>query len=159
VSRKTHGAAGDYDVDLTPPNPSIECRSGGANSAYTMIFTFSVPVVSCGVANVGTASNGPGSNQCTVQLANLPNAQYTNVTLTGVLDGGGHAVNAAATLPLLIGDTTADKIVNSTDIAQTKSQSGQFVTITNFREDVTVDGNLNSTDIGLVKSKSGTGLP
>jgi hypothetical protein len=60
---------------------------------------------------------------------------------------------------VLTGDTTADTFVNSTDIAQTKSQSGQLVTSSNFREDVTVDGNLNSTDIALVKSKSGTALP
>ncbi|MEY2545142.1 MAG: hypothetical protein QOG48_259, partial [Verrucomicrobiota bacterium] len=53
----------------------------------------------------------------------------------------------------------ADGIVNSTDISQTKSKSGQVVGPSNFRNDVTFDGNLNSTDISLVKSKSGTGLP
>ncbi len=60
---------------------------------------------------------------------------------------------------VLLGDTTADRSVNSGDIAQTKSKSGQAADGTNFRNDVTVDGNLNSGDIGLVKSKSGTALP
>ncbi len=60
---------------------------------------------------------------------------------------------------LLIGDTTGDGSVNAGDIGQTKSQSGQPVTGSNFREDVTVDGSINAGDIGLVKSKSGTGLP
>ncbi|HXA09773.1 MAG TPA: dockerin type I domain-containing protein, partial [Chthoniobacterales bacterium] len=60
---------------------------------------------------------------------------------------------------LLIGDTTGDGTVNAGDIGQTKSQSGQPVTASNFREDVTVDGSINAGDIGLVKSKSGTGLP
>jgi hypothetical protein len=60
---------------------------------------------------------------------------------------------------LACGFTTADRAVNSTDIAQTKSQSGQFVTISNFRQDVTVDAAINSADIALVKSKSGTALP
>jgi hypothetical protein len=59
---------------------------------------------------------------------------------------------------VLLGDTTGDAVVNSTDIAQTKSQSGQTQTASNFRQDVTADGNINSTDIALVKSKSGTGL-
>jgi hypothetical protein len=59
----------------------------------------------------------------------------------------------------LTGDTTGDANVNSADIAQTKSQSGQGVTNANFREDLTTDGNINSADIALVKSKSGTGLP
>ena len=96
VSRKTHGSAGDFDVDLTPPASGIECRSGGANSDYTMIFTFSVPVTSCGVASTGTVTNGPGANQCTVQLTGVPNTQYTTVQLIGVLDGSGNPVNAAA---------------------------------------------------------------
>jgi hypothetical protein len=49
--------------------------------------------------------------------------------------------------------------VNSADIGQTKSQSGQSVTSSNFREDVNADGFINSADIGLVKSRSGTALP
>lgn len=62
-------------------------------------------------------------------------------------------------MSVLLGDTTADRFVNSGDIAQTKSQSGNTVTISNFREDVTTDGFLNSGDIALVKSKAGTALP
>jgi hypothetical protein len=60
---------------------------------------------------------------------------------------------------VLAGDTNADRSVNSADITQTKSQSGQAVTGSNFREDLNVDGSINSADITLVKSKSGTGLP
>jgi hypothetical protein len=60
---------------------------------------------------------------------------------------------------VLLGDTTADASVNSADISQTKSRSGQVVGSGNFRSDVTVDGSLNSADISLVKSKSGTALP
>ncbi|MBA2435943.1 MAG: hypothetical protein H0V54_12845 [Chthoniobacterales bacterium] len=58
-----------------------------------------------------------------------------------------------------LSSSTADRSVNSADISQTKSRSGQTVDITNFRSDVTVDGTLNSGDIGLVKSRSGTALP
>jgi hypothetical protein len=50
-------------------------------------------------------------------------------------------------------------LVNSSDIAQTQSQSGQPVTSANFREDVTASGQINSSDIALVQSMSGTGLP
>jgi hypothetical protein len=62
-------------------------------------------------------------------------------------------------MAVLIGDTTGNGAVNSSDIAQTQSQSGQVVTANNFREDVTVNGLINSSDIALVQSKSGTGLP
>jgi hypothetical protein len=49
--------------------------------------------------------------------------------------------------------------MNSSDISQTQSQSGQGVTSLNFREDVTVNGLINSSDIGVVQSRSGTALP
>jgi hypothetical protein len=59
----------------------------------------------------------------------------------------------------LIGDATGNGAVNSSDIAQTQSQSGQAVSASNFREDVTANGQINSSDIALVQSKSGTALP
>jgi len=62
-------------------------------------------------------------------------------------------------MSVLDGDTNADRFVDSADIAQTKSQSGNAVKQSNFREDVNVDGFLDSADIALVKSKSGTALP
>jgi hypothetical protein len=61
-------------------------------------------------------------------------------------------------MSILVGDTTANGAVNSSDIAQTQSQSGQPVTFGNFREDVTANGLINSSDIALVQSKSGTAL-
>jgi hypothetical protein len=60
---------------------------------------------------------------------------------------------------ILAGDTTGNRAVNSSDISQTQSQSGQPVTSSNFREDVTVNGSINSSDISFVQSKSGTALP
>jgi hypothetical protein len=60
---------------------------------------------------------------------------------------------------VLIGDTTGNGAVNSSDIAQTQSQSGQPVTSSNLREDVTGNGAINSSDIALVQSQSGTALP
>jgi hypothetical protein len=62
-------------------------------------------------------------------------------------------------MSVLAGDTTGNGLVNSSDIAQTQSQSGQSVGLSNFREDVTVNGAINSSDIAFVQSHSGTGLP
>ncbi|MBA2435942.1 MAG: hypothetical protein H0V54_12840 [Chthoniobacterales bacterium] len=89
----------------------------------------------------------------------MPNAQYLTVTLSGAIDSNGAIGAASATMGVLVGDTNTDATLNSVDISQTKSQSGNLVTGSNFREDVTVDGNLNSADFGLVQSKSGTALP
>jgi hypothetical protein len=60
---------------------------------------------------------------------------------------------------ILAGDTNGDSVVNSADISQTKSQSGEAVTAANCREDVNIDGFINSADVSLVKSRSGTALP
>jgi hypothetical protein len=90
----------------------------------------------------------------------LADAQVITVGLTNVTDSTGNfSSSVPATMGVLIGDTTANRIVNSSDIAQTQSQSGQAVTASNFREDVTVNGAINSSDISLVQSKSGTALP
>jgi hypothetical protein len=60
----------------------------------------------------------------------------------------------------LVGDTSGNGSVNTTDIGQTKAQSGQAVTTSDFRTDVTVNGGaISSSDIGLVKSAAGTQLP
>jgi len=156
VSRMTHGSAGTFDVDLTSGN-GIECRSADANNSYTMVFTFSNIVSNCGAANLGTLNNGPNSNQCSVQVA-APNGQHTTVQLTGVTDINGTIGNFSGTIGVLVGDTNADTFVDSGDISQTKSQSGNSVGISNFREDINFDGFIDSADIAFVKSRSGNTL-
>jgi hypothetical protein len=156
VSSKTHGSAGTFDLDITSGN-AIECRSGGANNSYKMIFTFSNSVNSCGVASAGTLTPGPNSNQCSVDVS-VPTAQHVTVQLTGVTDANTNIGNFSATMGVLVGDTTGNGHVNSSDISQTQAESGNSVTSSNFREDVTVNGFINSSDISLVQSQSGTNL-
>ena len=162
VSRKVHGSAGTFDVNLLPPAPGIECRTGGTNGDFQMVVTFPLPVtmtsanVSSGTGSV--ASSSVSSNVVTVNLTGVTNAQDLTVTLNGVTDANGSG-NVPVNMAVLLGDTNEDTSVNSADISQTKSRSGTAVNSTNFRSDVTIDGNLNSADIGLVKSKSGTALP
>ena len=39
VSRKTHGGAGDFDINLPlSGEPGVECRNSGGN--HTLVFTF-----------------------------------------------------------------------------------------------------------------------
>src|SRR5207237_7078163 len=74
------------------------------------------------------------------------------------VNDGTNTSDVQATMGVLVGDTNTDGLVDSADITQTKSQSGQPVTQSNFREDINADGFLNSADISFVKSKSGTAL-
>ncbi len=161
ASRKTHGSAGDFDVNLPLlGTPGLECRTGGSTGDYLMVVTFAAPVTLAEAQvteGAGQATATVSGNQVLINLSGVTNAQTIKVTLVAVNDG---TATNDVTIPMsiLIGDTTADGNVNSADIAQTKAQSGAIVGADNFREDVTVDGSLNSADIGLVKSQSGTGL-
>ncbi len=57
VSRKTHGAAGVFDIDLplTGP-PAVECRSGAAG--HTLVFTFRNAVTGGSVGVMGCPKHG-----------------------------------------------------------------------------------------------------
>jgi hypothetical protein len=168
VSRKVHGSAGTFDVDLPlTGNPGIECRSGDTSGNYEIVFTFAKTLASVGGASVSNGSgsvsgSAPGSDphQYIVDLTGVTNAQTITVSLSSVADSAGNFGSAvSAQMGVLVGDTTGNGAVNSSDIAQVQSQSGQPVTSSNFREDVTVNGVINSSDIALVQSKSGTALP
>jgi hypothetical protein len=56
----------------------------------------------------------------------------------------------------LLGDTTGNRTVNSSDVGQVKAQSGDPTNSSNVRLDVNANGDVNATDISLVKSQSGT---
>jgi len=170
VSRMTHGSVGNFDVNLPLIGTrGVEPRSSGSLGAgnYKLVFTFANNVTSCGTASVSTGTGsvsstvaGPNANQCTVNLTGVSNAQYIAVTFNTVVDvAGNNGPVVGPQMGVLIGDTTANGTVNSSDVAQTQSQSGQPVTATNFREDVTANGSINSSDVALVQSKSGTALP
>jgi PKD repeat protein len=167
-SVKTHGSAGTFPLHLAlSGTPTIECRSGGANGNYTLVFTFAHNLVSVGSAGstnggsatVSSSSIAPNQNQYTVNFTKVPNAQDLQVTLVNVKDTTGAIGNVSATMSVLIGDTNADRFCDAVDVSQTKSQSGHAVTTANFREDVNVDGFIDAVDTSLVKSKSGTALP
>ena len=99
----------------------------------------------------------PSGAAITVNLTKVTNQQTITITLTSVSDGTTTG-NVSLPMAVLAGDTNADRFVDSADIAQTKSQSGNAVIGSNFCEDVNVDGFIDSADIALVKSKSGTAL-
>ena len=67
--------------------------------------------------------------------------------------------NLNVPMGVLMGDTSGNGTVSSTDVSQTKLQSGQGASASNYREDVVVTGGINATDVSAVKLKSGTALP
>ena len=163
VSRKLHGGT---PFDITLPltgNLGIECRSGGATNDYQVIFTFPSAVtftsamVTSGVGSV-SGSSGSGTTIISINLTGVTNAQRLTVTLLGASNGT-NTGDLSVQMGMLLGDVNGGAAVNSTDVSQTKLQSGQLVTNANFRNDVIVSGAINATDVSSVKLKSGTSLP
>src|SRR5437667_7309549 len=165
VSRKTHGAAGTFDVELPlTGSVGIECRSGDAGGNHTFVFTFTNNVVS-GNATVTTGTGFVSSftfsgNTMTVNLTGVSDVQQITVTLSNVTDCFGSVLpDTMVSAAMLIGDTTANRTVNASDVAQVKGQVGVPVSTSNFREDVTVNGSINASDVSLVKANVGHSVP
>jgi hypothetical protein len=160
-SRRVHGGAGTFDIPLPlTGNVGIECRTGQTDQMI-INFATSVTVGSASVTSgTGTVSSfsGSGTSQITVNLTGVTDAQRITVTLHNVNDGT-HTGDVPIPMGVLVGDTNANGTVSAADVAQTKSQSGQPVTGSNFREDVNTRGTISSTDVAIVKSEVGTALP
>jgi hypothetical protein len=170
VSRKVHGGAGTFDIDLPFVGaPGIECRSGGATGDYQLVVTFANAVsvngatqarVMSGNGTVGTngVSNGgvvtvTGST-VTIPLTNVANTQTLTIALFDVHQGAS-AGDVAVQMSVLLGDTTGNGVVNSSDVSETKLLSG---TAAASRNDVVVNGTISSSDISLIKLNSGMAL-
>jgi Dockerin type I domain len=163
VSRKTHNLQGTFDVNLPlTGTPGIECRTGGASNNHLVVVTFPTTVtVSSASVTMGTGSVSSATvsgNEVFVNLTGVTNAQTIQITLFGV-NNGATTTNVVVPMSVLLGDTNANKAVNSSDVTQTKGQTGTATNAGNFRTDVNVNGAINSSDISTVKSKSGTALP
>ena len=57
---------------------------------------------------------------------------------------------------VLVGDITADGVVNSTDVNRGPITIRPAGNGSNFRDDVKVDGVINRHDVNMVESRSGT---
>jgi beta-propeller repeat-containing protein/WD40 repeat protein len=163
VSRKLHNGA-PFDINLPLTGTSgVECRSGGATNNYQIVLTFpSAVTFNSAAVTAGTGavsgSSGSGTTNVTVDLTGVTNAQRITVRLLAASDGT-NTGNLDVEMGLLLSDTTGNGTVNASDVGQTKLQSGQAVTGTNFRTDVNATGSINGTDVSLVKLKAGTALP
>jgi hypothetical protein len=169
ASTKVHGGAGSFNIDLPiTGNPGIECRSGGANGDYTLVFTFANYLSSVDVARVtsgtGTVtSSNIGSrdtHQYFVNLSGVTNAQTITVTLANVFDVPGNASTAiSAPMGVLLGDVNASGRVDAADVSLVRQQTLQPVTASNFREDVNASGRIDAADVSIARQQTLTSLP
>jgi len=160
ASRKNHGNAGTFDIDLPlTGTPGVECRAGnGGTFRQAIVFTFSEAVTSitgttttsCGSVNSTTISGSTVS----VELGHV-NCDGSDITVTVLgVNGASGSVDASATMTLRTGDVNTDGVVNNTDLKEIRMNVGRgLVNDDNFRNDITVDGKVNHGDTTLEKSK------
>jgi hypothetical protein len=166
ASRKAHGGAGTFDVNLPlAGQPGVECRSGGTGGDHTLVVTFNNIVVSGDATvtdGVGSIAGPPSfsSNTMTVSLAGVADAQTVTVTLSNVTDSSAQTLpDTLVSASFLLGDTNNNRGVNASDVSQTKAQVGQPISGSNFRSDVNANGAINASDTTIIKVAVGTALP
>jgi pectate lyase-like protein len=165
VSRKPHGNAGFFDIDLPLSGPNgVECRSGPISGAHQIVVTFARPVtvsgasVVTGTGSVNSRTVSPDGLEITINLTGVANAQRLTIRLSAVSDGTGSG-DILVPLGVLLGDSNGTGSVNGSDVSQIKGTSGIPVSAANFRRDLNASGMVSATDISLTRSKSGTALP
>jgi hypothetical protein len=169
VSRKSHGSIGNFVIDLPlTGNPGIECRSGGANGDYTLIFTFANTLTSVSSASVSTGTGSVTSSNIDssdahnyiVSLTGAANAQFITVSLTNVTDSAGNFSPAVAgQMGVLLGDVNASGRVDAADVSLVRQQTLQPVSSSNFREDINTSGRIDAADVSIAREQTLTSLP
>lgn len=158
VSRKHHEGVDDFDIPLplTGP-PGVECREASGNFMIVVHFpsavTFTAASVTTGTGTVDTSSTDGAD--VTINLMGVWNAQRITVSLLGASDGT-TTNDVSVPMNVLLGDTTGDGRVNSSDVSYTQFESGHLVTEYTFRTDVNRNGSINSSDVSTVQFQSGT---
>jgi hypothetical protein len=162
VSRKTHGTAGTFDIDLMPPASGIEDRSGGPNGNFQIVVTFATPIISFNSAvmyGTGSVSTALASgNQIFVNLTGVTNAQRISLTIFGVNDGTKTA-DYSVQMGVLLGDVNANGNVDGNDVSAVQGQTRQQVSNTNFRDDVNANGIIDGNDVSMTQGQTRTSLP
>jgi hypothetical protein len=174
ISRKMHGSAGPFDIDLPlSGHDGIECRTGGASGDHQVIMTFATPVtvngnpqaeVKRGIGQIGTGGSSNGGivsvngAVVTVPLTNVANAQTVTIRLNNVSDGT-YRNNVSVPMGVLVGDVNATRLVDGTDVSLVQQHTGKTANSTNFRFDVDASGLIDANDVSQVQSHIGTSLP
>jgi len=165
VSRKTHGAAGTFDIPLPLTGTvGVEDRigNGGVAGNHTIVLTYpSSPAGATATVAARNPSAATGSvsnvtisgNDMIVTLANVSDQQVLTLSTSG-----GSVSPAVVPIGFLVADVNGNHTVSASDIAQVKAEAGP-VTGANFRSDLNVSGDVNATDISITKAKAGGTIP
>jgi hypothetical protein len=169
ASVTNHGSAGSFSIDLPlDPPRGVECRSGGPNGQYTIVFTFGLGLTNVGGASItsgiGTVTSSmidsSDSHRYFVNLSGITNAQYIKVTLSNVNDSAGNHTNLISQqMGILIGDVNGTGRVDAADVSFVRQQTLQPIDASNFRADINGSGRIDAADVSVARQQTLTSLP
>jgi hypothetical protein len=159
VSRKTHGTAGTFEINLPLSGTrGLECRTGGANGAHDVVFKFGAPVTFTATATCGgnAATTSTAGSEVTVHCTGVPNAQTIPVALNTT------AGNFLVQMGVLLADVNQSTRTDAGDVTlvrqQTPSTPASLPTW-DFRRDVNADGRIDAGDVTLARQRTPSVLP
>jgi len=152
----THGAAGDFAVEIELGEPyAIEPRAG-ADHRLLFVFDQEIDITDADVAlSSGEATLSlAGTHILVATMTTLPdNNECLTITVSGVKDATGVCEMTPVTvyLTMIQGEVDNSPPVNLTDLSIVRAELYQPVTDDNFMSDVNADGVINLTDLSLVR--------
>ncbi|MCZ2134693.1 MAG: hypothetical protein LC098_04600 [Burkholderiales bacterium] len=181
VSRKTHGAAGTFDLSLDPAGSAatgqpvtVEPRQAQSGS-HQIVIAFNTSVTGAQfptVTAVAGATNLPVStsfsgNEMTVTIGStgtpVPNSSRVVVTATGA--GSAAGLNPSVVVGFLVGDVTGgaggagNRSVQGGDVTYVQQRLLQAANALNFKADIDVNGTVQGGDVTRVQQRLLTTLP
>jgi hypothetical protein len=166
--RRTHGAAGPFDLTLTtvaPPainhNPTTEPRQGPVHS---IVLTFDKAITGAtATVTEGTATAAAptfGGNTVVVGLTGVADRQYVTVSITNIAASDGSVGgNANVRIGFLAGDVNQSRTVLVSDLGFINAQLTHVTTAANFLLDVNASGAMTVADMGITNANLAKSLP
>jgi RHS repeat-associated protein len=162
VSRKTHSAAGNFDISLPLSGTvAVEPRTGA--NGHKIVLTFAHAILHGGVSvtpntiQVSHTLSADGT-QVTLDLSGVADAQTIVVTLADVTDGT-VVNNVSVGMAVLLGDVSCNRMVTGSDKNLCKAQVGVEVSASNFLCDVNLTGSITGGDVNAISAQTGAELP
>lgn len=162
VSRKTHGGAGTFDINLL----AAVATEDRANGPTIIVATFDIPIqIVSGNASVSLSSGTVSSlvvagNQLTINMSGATANTPLTVGFPGVADAGNASELSASTMcfGVQLGDVNQDRNTNIFDVVVVRNVLNTIPSAGTARSDVTADGTINVFDLVNVRNNLNTNV-
>ena len=161
VSRKVHGQAGPFDINVSQPT-AIESRQSGPTEVivtFDRLFQLLTGASADVQTSQGTVTSlAPAGHELAVELENAGGPGAVTLSFPGIADAGNASAVATEILcfRVLQADATNDGQVNIFDLVAIRNTLNQPVDAGNFTRDINVDGVINVFDLVATRNRLNT---